>query len=96
MVFYCYTLDLYAITAIVLIVHCCFSKVTDVRLPTHLAPIHYQLRLVPFIIPDNFTIKGNVAITMEANEGGAQQITLHSAEINITHDSGKCIQVTEL
>ena len=33
-------------------------KVTDVRLPTHLVPLKYKLELVPFIIPDNFTIRG--------------------------------------
>ena len=34
------------------------AKVTDVRLPTHLVPLKYNLELVPFIIPDNFTIRG--------------------------------------
>ena len=33
-------------------------KVTDVRLPSHLVPLNYKLDLVPFIIPDNFTIRG--------------------------------------
>ena len=33
-------------------------KVTNVRLPTHLVPLKYKLELVPFIIPDNFTIRG--------------------------------------
>ena len=34
------------------------TKVSDVRLPTHLVPLKYKLELVPFIIPDNFTIRG--------------------------------------
>ena len=38
------------------------AKVTDVRLPTHLEPLTYRLELVPFIIPDNFTIRGLVEI----------------------------------
>ena len=32
------------------------------RLPTHLEPLTYRLELVPFIIPDNFTIRGLVEI----------------------------------
>ena len=38
------------------------TKVTDVRLPTHLVPLNYKIELVPFIIPDNFTIKGYVEV----------------------------------
>ena len=38
------------------------EKVTDVRLPTHLVPEKYRLKLVPFIIKDNFTIKGYVEV----------------------------------
>ena len=34
------------------------AKLTDVRLPRHLVPLKYKLELVPFIIPDNFTIRG--------------------------------------
>ena len=36
----------------------CKPKVTDVRLPSHLVPLNYKLDLVPFIILDNFTIRG--------------------------------------
>ena len=39
-------------------------KVTDVRLPTHLVPLNYKIQLVPFIIPDNFTIKGYVEVSV--------------------------------
>ena len=34
------------------------TKLTDVRLPRHLVPLKYKLELVPFIVPDNFTIRG--------------------------------------
>ena len=60
----------------------------DVRLPSHLTPLHYRVSLVPFIIPNNFTIKGSVTITFEATLDGANNITVHTAETNITHDSG--------
>ena len=40
------------------------TKVTDVRLPTHLVPLNYKIELVPFIIPDNFTIKGYVEVSV--------------------------------
>ena len=63
-------------------------QVKDVRLPTHLKPLHYRVSLVPFIIPDNFTIKGSVSITLEATTGGANNITVHTADTNITHASG--------
>ena len=59
------------------------------RLPTHLNPIHYDISLVPFIIPNNFTIKGSISITFNATATGANNITLHTAETNITHSSGK-------
>eukprot|EP00088_Acartia_fossae_P031208 TRINITY_DN3213_c0_g1_i1.p1 TRINITY_DN3213_c0_g1~~TRINITY_DN3213_c0_g1_i1.p1 ORF type:complete len:964 (+),score=231.16 TRINITY_DN3213_c0_g1_i1:49-2940(+) len=59
------------------------DKVTDVRLPLHLVPEQYNLRLVPFIIPDNFTIKGDVEIVMLCEESGGQNITVHSADIEI-------------
>ena len=38
------------------------EKVRDVRLPVHLAPLHYTVDLVPFIQPDNFTIRGYTEI----------------------------------
>ena len=69
------------------------SKVMDVRLPSHLKPLHYRVSLVPFIIPNNFTIKGSVMITFEATLDGANNITVHTAETNITHDSGNVINV---
>jgi hypothetical protein len=40
------------------------QKVTDVRLPRHLAAEKYTLKLIPFILPDNFTIKGYVEVNL--------------------------------
>ena len=58
------------------------------RLPTHLKPLAYNVSLVPFIIPGNFTIKGTVLITLTAIEDGAKNITMHSVATNISHQSG--------
>lgn len=53
-----------------------------VRLPTSVTPIAYDVRLIPFIWPGNFTFNGQVTIminvTMETHN-----ITLHSAELTI-------------
>ena len=40
------------------------TKVLDVRLPTHLVPLKYTLELIPFIIRDNFTIRGNAEVSI--------------------------------
>ena len=58
------------------------------RLPTHLKPLAYNVSLVPFIIPGNFTIKGSVLIILKAIEDGADNITIHSVATNISHQSG--------
>ena len=72
----------------------CFQQVTDVRLPRHLIPIKYNVKLIPFIIPDNFTIDGSVSIIMEALETGSN-VTLHSADMDIDHGTVRVNQVTE-
>ena len=72
------------------------EKVKDIRLPNHLIPHRYHLNLVPFIIPDNFTIKGFVSITLEATWSGPTNITLHSAETNISHKSVIVEEVSSL
>ena len=61
-------------------IHC--AKVTDVRLPSHLEPVNYKLDLVPFLIPDNFTIRGYVEIEVVCRVS-ASNITLHAADLNI-------------
>ena len=32
----------------------------DMRLPRHVVPLTYSLSLVPFIVPDNYTIAGSL------------------------------------
>lgn len=58
------------------------AKVTDVRLPRHLVPEQYDLKLTPFIIPDNWTINGYVEITMLCKLAG-KNVTVHSADTEI-------------
>ena len=62
------------------------QKVTDVRLPRHLNPENYTLELVPFIIPDNFTIRGDVEIRMLCNEA-SDNVTLHVADILVENST---------
>ena len=62
------------------------SKVRDVRLPTHLEPVNYKLELVPFIIPDNFTIRGQAEIQVTCHQP-SRNITLHAADITIDNDT---------
>ena len=69
-------------------IHC--AKVTDVRLPSHLEPVNYKLDLVPFLIPDNFTIRGYVEIEVVCRVS-ASNITLHAADLNIDDKTVKVV-----
>lgn len=62
------------------------TKVRDVRLPRHLEPLHYNLELVPFLIPDNFTIRGRVEIEVLCRLP-ATNITLHAADLEIDNST---------
>ena len=61
------------------------EKVTDVRLPTHLNPVSYDIYALPFLIPDNWTIAGLVGINLEVTEE-SDNITMHISDILI-HES---------
>eukprot|EP00095_Tigriopus_kingsejongensis_P003865 maker-scaffold1168_size57759-snap-gene-0.7 protein:Tk03865 transcript:maker-scaffold1168_size57759-snap-gene-0.7-mRNA-1 annotation:"aminopeptidase n" len=76
------------------------KKVEDVLLPTHMIPFKYKVQLVPFIIPDNYTIKGYTEIHMMCQES-ASNVTVHINNLNITQDlvslkdhQGQDIQIT--
>jgi len=62
------------------------AKVRDVRLPRHLVPVNYKLELVPFIVPDNFSIRGYAEIEMHCTEG-AFNVTLHVADMVVENDT---------
>ena len=69
------------------------AKVTDVRLPRHLEPLHYNLELVPFLIPDNFTIRGGVEIEVLCRLP-ATNITLHAADLEIENNTVSVIDLS--
>jgi hypothetical protein len=59
---------------------------TDVRLPRHLIPLKYKLELVPFLIPNNFTIRGFVRLTLRC-VSSASNVTVHAADMVIHNDT---------
>ena len=60
-----------------------FFQVRDVRLPRHLKPELYKLELLPFIIPDNFTIRGHLELTLEC-VAVSKNVTLHVADMTLS------------
>ena len=52
----------------------------DIRIPTHLKPELYQIELLPFVIPDNFTIRGKLELTMLC-EQESTNVTLHTKNL---------------
>ncbi|KAK9511955.1 hypothetical protein O3M35_000511 [Rhynocoris fuscipes] len=53
-----------------------------VRLPTSVSPIAYDIRLIPFIWPGNFTFNGDVTIIVNVTQE-TSNITLHATELAI-------------
>jgi hypothetical protein len=45
-------------------------------------PVRYSLHLIPFIIPDNFSLEGTVDIQVEVAEATAT-LTLHIKDLDI-------------
>ncbi|XP_062535538.1 aminopeptidase N [Armigeres subalbatus] len=54
----------------------------DVRLPRSIEPIAYNIRLIPFIVEDNFTFAGTVDIEVRVKED-CDNITLHAVALHI-------------
>lgn len=54
----------------------------DVRLPKTIIPISYEVKIVPFLIVDNFTFNGEVKIKFKVLED-CNNITLHSYQLKI-------------
>ena len=75
---------------------------SDIRLPTHLKPELYKIELLPFIIPDNFTINGKLELTMLCEEE-SRNVTLHAKNLTLNEENiklinlgnGKSISITE-
>lgn len=54
----------------------------DVRLPRSIEPIAYNIRLIPFIVEDNFTFAGTVDIEVRVT-ADCDNITLHAVALQI-------------
>ncbi|KAG0728779.1 Endoplasmic reticulum aminopeptidase 1 [Chionoecetes opilio] len=65
------------------------TKVNDFRLPTALKPLHYTVRLQPFI-RGNFSIMGYVEVEVEVVEE-TSTFTFHMADITTHNDSVKIV-----
>ncbi|KAL0271356.1 UNVERIFIED_CONTAM: hypothetical protein PYX00_008471 [Menopon gallinae] len=61
-------------------------KFMKVRLPRSVVPDSYEIKLIPFLLNDNFTFSGEVLITVNATED-ADRVTLHVKEIEIEEKS---------
>ena len=63
--------------------------VDDIRLPRHLMPEKYNIRLTPFILEGNFTINGHVEIDLNVVDVDEEisSITLHIRQIEIIEDT---------
>ncbi len=48
--------------------------------------MRYTLTLVPFIIPDNFTLEGEVDIQVEVIEESTNSFTLHIRDLTIREE----------
>ncbi|TRY69463.1 hypothetical protein TCAL_04682 [Tigriopus californicus] len=56
------------------------TDLNNVRLPTHLKPVNYQISLTPFMIPGNFTVSGYISIVVDVLESSTN-VTLHTKDI---------------
>jgi hypothetical protein len=54
----------------------------NVRLPRSLKPLAYDIKLIPFLIENNFTFNGDVTILFEVLEE-CENITLHAESLKI-------------
>ncbi|KAL8559955.1 hypothetical protein ACOMHN_041426 [Nucella lapillus] len=65
------------------------SKVKDVRLPSSLYPLHYDIQLQPFMYrgsPDEFSFRGYVRIVLDCRQA-TNVITLHVNKLSIVDQS---------
>ncbi|XP_014220654.1 aminopeptidase N [Trichogramma pretiosum] len=58
------------------------KKKLDVRLPRSILPQSYELKLIPYIWPGNFTFDGEVKIVVNVTED-TYKVTLHAVDMRI-------------
>lgn len=69
------------------------------RLPTKLLPVHYRIKIMPFITEDNFTTNGEVIITLHSTENTnsitmhINDIIIHEKEVKVTNANDEGSQV---
>jgi hypothetical protein len=61
------------------------SETLQYRLSDQVVPLHYEVRLIPHIVEDNFTTDGEVSIDVQVREP-TNTIAMHT--MNITMDEG--------
>ena len=66
----------------------------DIRLPRHLAPEAYRLRVLPLFEEGNFSFSGEVTVTLRADAAGGN-VTLHVSQLLVYNDSVTVLDVTE-
>lgn len=65
------------------------TKVKDVRLPTSVEPLYYDLELQPFMYsgnPDEFSFRGYVSVAILCHQP-TDNVTLHANKLNILEGS---------
>lgn len=67
------------------------TMVVDVRLPRNLLPLHYDIRLLPWMEEGNFTTDGFIQILLECVKT-TNKIVLHSTDIEIDRTSVQVIK----
>jgi len=71
----------------------------DVRLPSNIKPSRYQLHLIPFIIPDNFSISGHVEIDIDVSEPSDSitlhiyDMTIHEKDVTVVTEDGTMVDI---
>lgn len=58
------------------------THVTNYRLPDNVAPMHYNIKLIPYIEEGNFTFDGESAINITIRHV-TQNLSLHTLELTI-------------
>jgi len=70
-----------------------------VRLPSNIRPSKYQIHLIPFIIPDNFTISGHVEMDLDVSEPSDNitvhiyDMTIHERDVTVLKEDGSMVDI---
>jgi len=71
----------------------------NVRLPTNIKPSKYQIYLIPFLIPENFTISGHIEIDLDVTEPSDNitlhiyDITIHEKDVTVLKEDGSMVDI---